>query len=483
MAAILFMVVSASIMLDTVRRGGANDERWAMLKNEMVKQAAQLREMRDEINTRDEAIVALNAALETKHMERNQVQLTTGGAVFELVSAADVRVLEQRMDALETRCRITQDAATASNEQGARENGGDMPSLAPSTRSPSPPPPPPPPPTPPPPTPRPAPPRPPPRPSPRRRLSSSSNGDSVNEVSITGSHAVTSWNSHTPGLTSINCTGLGDGKLTCSGELHATDFVTVADGVSFTAMVAELHSMKVEVAALTSFVGMMPPPSPPPSTPPFAPANGETCKGILQSDSTATSGMYTLFPQGAVQPFHAYCDMVTDGGGWTMCATEQAGTYSISSETSSSIPFGSDGYRSDCQRIPFREVLYINHDANQKAWFQRDASSTILASDGYQRGGSSFGTWSCMGGACDLSIPFQLMVCDNGGAWSTAGFQISRYTNCYKSCGSWCGDHSATTSRYYGFYSQPSGRGYANMVFGENHGASAADKVMSVGVR
>merc|ERR1712031_68168 len=66
----------------------------------------------------------------------------------------------------------------------------------------------------------------------------------------------------TPGLTSFNCTGVGDGELTCSGPIRATDVRIV--GTSIT--VADLIG---EVSALKAFVGMIPPSSPPtPSSPP-----------------------------------------------------------------------------------------------------------------------------------------------------------------------------------------------------------------------
>merc|ERR1711998_596601 len=102
--------------------------------------------------------------------------------------------------------------------------------------------------------PSPPPPLPPPRPvaTPGRRLESSSNGNFVNELSMTGPNAVTSWNSHTPGLTSFNCTGVGDGRLTCSGEIHATNFVTT--GIS-----GQSETIGDQLNAIRTFVGMMPP--------------------------------------------------------------------------------------------------------------------------------------------------------------------------------------------------------------------------------
>ncbi len=45
-----------------------------------------------------------------------------------------------------------------------------------------------------------------------------------------------------------------------------------------------------------------------------------SCKTIKANNAAAKSGIYSLFTTGSKKPFSAYCDMVSDGGGWTLVA-------------------------------------------------------------------------------------------------------------------------------------------------------------------
>ncbi len=50
--------------------------------------------------------------------------------------------------------------------------------------------------------------------------------------------------------------------------------------------------------------------------------SGTSCKALLDNNSSIPSGIYTLDPDaaGPIEEFEAYCDMESDGGGWTRVA-------------------------------------------------------------------------------------------------------------------------------------------------------------------
>merc|ERR1719502_47449 len=77
----------------------------ARVEERMAKQTEQMHEqlhkLIDEMQKKDETIARLTTALESKQMDQKHVQLTTGGEVVELVSTADVKALEKRVEACE----------------------------------------------------------------------------------------------------------------------------------------------------------------------------------------------------------------------------------------------------------------------------------------------------------------------------------------------------------------------------------------------
>ena len=216
-----------------------------VMKNEMEKKDEA---MKNEMEKKDEAIAALTDALKAK-TEHKQVQLTAGGEVMQLVSAADFKELTARVDQCEktnakqdAKLGMTIETLTKMRKESKDGRVGAPPAVPPAPALPLPRP------------------RLPPVGMPGRRLQSSSNGNFVNELSITGPNAAISWNSHTPGLTSFNCTGVGDGRLMCSGEVVAADFAT-SDGNSLNglgtlvnAALERTHLLEIAVADTTEWV-------------------------------------------------------------------------------------------------------------------------------------------------------------------------------------------------------------------------------------
>ena len=202
----------------------------------------------------------------------------------------------------------------------------------------------------------------------------------------------------------------------------------------------------------------------------------------------AVSGLYTV-NNGGVE-HDVYCDMVTDGGGWTMCFTEAGSDLPNIASATLTGTYGIDGYRGKCQNVPFSEVLYVDHNGGREHWFSRNDPGDIVASDGYARGGASFGAFTGHGGA-NTSWSYQLQVCDN--VWMEPGFMVSGITSsggttCYKQCGSWCSDTSSPYYRTDGDSQSPyrtSSGTYLGQSFAENGHApnTPSNKPMSVGIR
>ena len=292
------LLASRSMLLlllsSVMRAGGHGDESSvaAMVKAMVVKQEEQAKLMREQMarheqqmtelkDEKDEAIAALTDVRKTK-TDHAHVQLTTGGEVVELVSAAYVKALAKRMEAAEEK-NDAQDAEIGTMREelksgrapsGERDDQLELEleatkvklaiqeartselsaTVAQLTAPPQT------------------------RPMPvdaaetaaaARRLQTGSSGPPVsppstwsplpataNELRIAGRHTAIAFNTNVEGVEVFRCVGMGDRKLTCSGELRAADFRT-ADGIS--------------LAELARFTGMVPPAAPPPSPPPPPP--------------------------------------------------------------------------------------------------------------------------------------------------------------------------------------------------------------------
>ncbi|XP_078346260.1 uncharacterized protein LOC144631651 [Oculina patagonica] len=208
---------------------------------------------------------------------------------------------------------------------------------------------------------------------------------------------------------------------------------------------------------------------------------GVDCKDIKKQGYSTGDGMYWLDPDGgsAQNAFQAYCDMTSYNGGWTMCYTT-ADTAKPRTEVTYNpqLLYGSDGYRSNCNNIPFTEIIFIDHQTGNKAYFKRKSNLPMMAELNYGKPASAFGLWE--GVETNKAYSYQLLICNDP---FYSGFFVSGYTsNCYKKCDAWCGD---TKSPY--FRTRPSNPSDAQkgVAFNTNGHVPNVPKnrLMSVGLR
>jgi len=238
----------------------------AQMAQQEERMAERMAQLQKELAEKDAAIATLTAALGSRPPERRQVQLAAGGDVVELSSSAEVKALEKRVEACESKLEV-HDSKLEVHDGKIHATAGYVHDMnnkllkRPRAGSPAAPA-----------SPRTQPPLPQSRAvatQERRRLSSSPNGSTPINIRISGHESTLSFNDRMDGLTPFIFTGVGDGKLTCSGEVRAPDFATL-DGRS---LVAQLDEVIGKLEATRQFVGMVPPTSPPPSAPPASPSD------------------------------------------------------------------------------------------------------------------------------------------------------------------------------------------------------------------
>ena len=84
-------------------------------------------------------------------------------------------------------------------------------------------------------------------------------------------------------------------------------------------------------------------------------ALGVDCKDIKTRGVSPADGISWLDPDGGSpsNAFLAYCDMTSYGGGWTMCyTTDEYAKPKTEVTYDASLPYGTDGYRTNCNQIP-----------------------------------------------------------------------------------------------------------------------------------
>ena len=122
----------------------------------------------------------------------------------------------------------------------------------------------------------------------------------------------------------------------------------------------------------------------------------------------------------------------------------------------------------------FTEIMFVDHQTGNKAYFKRQVNQSITAADNYGNGASTYGLWDGVG--VDTAYHYQLLICDTS---FYAGFFVSGHTNnCFKVCNHWCGDlHSPY------FRTASTDARYQGVAFNTNGPYSLSNRLISVGLR
>ncbi|MEQ8829840.1 MAG: fibrinogen-like YCDxxxxGGGW domain-containing protein [Alphaproteobacteria bacterium] len=137
--------------------------------------------------------------------------------------------------------------------------------------------------------------------------------------------------------------------------------------------------------------------------------NQPSCKEWLDK-GFSTSGVYVIDPDGSggSSPYDVYCDMVEDGGGWTLVATVSAGggnSWMSSAAWTSNTTFGSPtstSLSSDMKNRAFSEVSFTQFRIRASSSARRVTNvagaafsnfATMMGAGYIDHGGVKYGSW------------------------------------------------------------------------------------------
>ena len=122
----------------------------------------------------------------------------------------------------------------------------------------------------------------------------------------------------------------------------------------------------------------------------------------------------------------------------------------------------------------FTEIMFVDHQTGNKAYFKRLVNQSITAADNYGKAASTYGKWNSSG--ANNAYHYQLLICDTS---FYAGFFVSGHTsNCFKVCDRWCGDgHSPY------FCTASTSSSYLGVAFNSNGHRPLSNRLISVGLR
>ncbi|MCO4774216.1 MAG: proprotein convertase P-domain-containing protein, partial [Deltaproteobacteria bacterium] len=178
-----------------------------------------------------------------------------------------------------------------------------------------------------------------------------------------------------------------------------------------------------------------------------------SCNGILQGQGTPADGIYWIDPLSSGTPYEAWCDMTTEGGGWTLTMTSSDDgfdTYTwadrllMSTDTTlvGTVDDTDFDYKSAAQHdLGFTDLLFVHQPSGVTAEYEAVSDTSLdlglfidsvpspncdyaLAGNGYPQTG---GTLTQTGGLCDTDLYFNLG--DHDVSLATCGSFSGSYNN------------------------------------------------------